>query len=142
VALAVGLDFGNQREIKPDEEIKMAHGGSRPGAGRKRGSKNKNPPKSRVLATEMREKAQASGVTPLEFFCNIYRDEAQPQEIRIAAAEAAMPYVHPKLSMIAARVDQSVVQTTPEERAGLEAERKRKELEELDFAFRERPAQE
>lgn len=69
----------------------MAHGGSRPGAGRKAGSPNK--------ASAEREAAiTASGLTPLEYMLQVMRDEAQPPPVRLDAAKSAAPYVHPKLS--------------------------------------------
>lgn len=71
----------------------MAHGGARPGAGRKAGSANK-------LDQQAREKALASGdESPLDFLLRIMRtseDEAR----QIDAAKAAAPYVHAKLSTV------------------------------------------
>jgi hypothetical protein len=69
----------------------MAHGGKRPGAGRKSGSPNK--------ATQERQKAVAeSGVTPLDYMLNVLQDETAAKEDRMWAAEKAAPYVHPKLA--------------------------------------------
>jgi hypothetical protein len=111
----------------PSEEIAMAngHGGARPGAGRKKGQKDGHPRNcaSVRLSTQLRERASATGETPLEFFCSIMHDESQPQELRIAAAQAALPYMHPRLAMIAARVE----------------EERRRAVEEINEAFRERP---
>jgi hypothetical protein len=48
--------------------------------------------------------ALPSNATPLEFFCAIFRDSAQPMQRRMRAAEAAAPYMHPKLA-VEVRVD-------------------------------------
>jgi hypothetical protein len=91
------------------------HGGFRPGAGRKPGSKN-----LRTLAREALLASEAAkGMTPLEFGLTILRGEAIPiQEIdgstgevveklyiptfkdRQWAAEMTAPYMHPKLANI------------------------------------------
>ena len=61
------------------------------GAGRKRGTPNR--------ATAARQKAvEASGLTPLEHLLAVMRDECQPVEVRLNAAKAAAPFVHPKLA--------------------------------------------
>lgn len=71
----------------------MPRGGSRPGAGRPPGSRNKR--------TEEQEKAiKESGLTPLEYLTSVYRDEAKEPQVRMEAAKAAAPYVHPKLSNV------------------------------------------
>jgi hypothetical protein len=124
----------NQTERR---KSKMARGGRREGAGRKRGIRTKTP-KSRLLAAEAQARAQGAGITPLEFLCNIYRDEAQPQAVRIAAAEAAMPYMHPKLSAVMASVEQRGETVSPEEKAAKEAEARRLAIEAFDRAFGER----
>jgi hypothetical protein len=43
----------------------------------------------------------APNATPLDFLCAVYRDSAQPMPRRMRAAEAALPFVHPKLSVVA-----------------------------------------
>lgn len=68
----------------------MAHGGKRPGAGRKHGSATT---KTREIAN-----AIAQGLTPLEYLTSIYRDPAVDEAKRIDAAKAAAPYVHPRLA--------------------------------------------
>jgi hypothetical protein len=40
------------------------------------------------------------GVSPLEFLLSVMRDIANPLELRIDAAKAAAPYVHPRLAQI------------------------------------------
>ena len=117
------------------------HGGARPGAGRKKGQRNGHPRNcaSVRLSTQLRERAAAVGETPLEFFLSIMHDEAQPQELRIAAAQAALPYMHPRLAMIAARVEETTPPMSEEERRLIEDERRRQAVAEIREAFRERP---
>jgi hypothetical protein len=79
----------------------MAHGGKRPGAGRKPGSATQ---RTREIAD-----AIADGLTPLEFLTNIYRDEREEMGRRIDAAKAAAPYVHAKLANIDANVTGNIV---------------------------------
>lgn len=68
--------------------------------GRKPGSKNK--------ATKAREKAIASsGLTPLDFMLKVMRNGKQPADVRLEAAKAAAPYVHPKLSAVTLKGDRS-----------------------------------
>lgn len=69
----------------------MANGGKRAGAGRPKGARNK--------ASVAREAEIAeSGKTPLEFLLDIMRDESADMEIRMSAAKAAAPFVHPRLA--------------------------------------------
>ena len=72
----------------------MSRGGYRSGAGRPKGSKN--------LRTRAREKAAkragTAGTSPLDFLLGMMRDEEQPLKVRMAAAKAAAPYCHPRLS--------------------------------------------
>ena len=58
------------------------------GKGRAAGSRNR-----RTLA--LQELAE-QGETPCAFALRIMRDDSQPQEVRIAAAKIAAPYVHPR----------------------------------------------
>jgi hypothetical protein len=71
----------------------MAHGGSRPGAGRPKGARNKK-------TLEQVEAIVASGLTPLEYLLSVLRDEQSAVDQRMEAAKAAAPYVHPKLANI------------------------------------------
>lgn len=81
-------------------------GGKRPGAGRPKGSKNKNPNKRRDVA----QRALESGVTPLDYMLSVMRQEIPENadravkvamvEQRLEAAKAAAPYVHPRLSSV------------------------------------------
>lgn len=70
------------------------HGGKRKGSGRKPGGTNKRHSRQIVL------EAIARGETPLDYFLSIMKDETQSIERRDAAAGAALPYMHPRLSAI------------------------------------------
>jgi len=71
----------------------MAHGGARPGAGRKAGGANK-------LSREAYERAQEGGELPLDFLLRVMRDDNSDEARRIDCAKAAAPYVHPKRAPI------------------------------------------
>lgn len=58
--------------------------------GRKKGTKNKRTEK---LQAEIAE----TGLTPLEYLLSVLRDEKEERAIRIEAAKAAAPYIHPRL---------------------------------------------
>ena len=73
-------------------------GGKRPNAGRKAGAANK--------ASAAREAAvKASGITPLDYLLGIMRNDGMPEAMRLDAAKAAAPYVHPKLSSVELKGD-------------------------------------
>lgn len=76
----------------------MAHGGRRPGSGRPKGA-------AAARTREIADKAALEGVTPLEFMLNRMRDEEVPMDSRFAAAVAAAPYIHAKLSSIDAKLE-------------------------------------
>ena len=69
----------------------MPKGGKRPGAGRPRGSRAK---------ADIAKQIKAGGITPLDFFLEILRDEDRPDADRKWAAQQAAPYCHPKLNAI------------------------------------------
>ena len=71
----------------------MARGGKRPGAGRKTGSVSKL--SSTAAAAEFQ-----NGITPLEFMTALMRDASQPFNMRLDAAKAAAPYMHPRLTAV------------------------------------------
>jgi hypothetical protein len=68
-------------------------GGKRPGAGRPKGSRNK-------ATEEARKKAAEIGVTPLEYMLGVMADTTADAKRRDAMAQAAAPYVHPKLASV------------------------------------------
>lgn len=61
--------------------------------GRKKGTPNK------ATITRQQEVAE-SGLTPLDFMLSIMREETETQDIRLEAAKAAAPYVHPRLNAV------------------------------------------
>lgn len=67
-------------------------------AGRKTGGRQKGVP-NRATAAKAAE-VEASGLTPLDFLLSILRDTAAEQNVRIDAAKAAAPYVHPRLATV------------------------------------------
>jgi len=69
------------------------HGGSRPGAGRKPGARNKKTA-AQIKAVE------ESGITPLDYMLSILRDETKTENVRLQAAKDAAPYVHQKLQSV------------------------------------------
>ena len=71
----------------------MAHGGSRDGAGRKKGAATK-------LNEKAREQALDGGITPLQFMLERLRDTSADYTDRMDAAKAAAPYVHAKLASV------------------------------------------
>lgn len=76
----------------------MARGGARAGAGRKAGSPNK-------ATAERQAEVAASGLTPLDYMLQVMRDEERMPDVRLDAAKAAAPYVHPKLASIDMNAD-------------------------------------
>lgn len=67
-------------------------GGKRIGAGRKKGEPNKR-------TAEAIAAAEASGITPLEYLLDVMRNSGD-DKMRMTAAMAAAPYIHPKLSAV------------------------------------------
>ena len=80
-----------------NNQVKGAHGGARPGAGRKANTPNK-------ASIERQAKVAASGQTPLDYMLSVMRDELADDKRRDDMAKAAAPYVHPRLSNIDATV--------------------------------------
>lgn len=93
----------------------MAHGGARPGAGRKPGSKNKRDldwrgemvadpgslpsvDTARPDALTGMSDAELGAVSPLGFLTRIYRNRALSPAVRTDAAKAALPYAHARLA--------------------------------------------
>jgi hypothetical protein len=52
------------------------------------------------IAKDIADGVLSSGESPLEFLVKTYRDETQDMAVRIDAAKAAAPYVHPKLATV------------------------------------------
>lgn len=71
----------------------MARGGSRPGAGRPKGARDR-------LDRKAAEAAALEGEMPREFLLRIARDPTQPLDLRMEAAKAVAPYYHAKLASI------------------------------------------
>jgi hypothetical protein len=71
----------------------MPRGGPRLGAGRKRGSVSRK-------TTEIAQHAAANGITPLEYMLKVMRDSKKPLGVRMDAAKASAPFMHPRLSAI------------------------------------------
>lgn len=73
-------------------------GGKRLGAGRKKGVPNKR-------TAELQKKVEESGLTPLEFLLSVMRNDVGEPKDRMAAAIAAAPYVHARLSSVDLKAD-------------------------------------
>ena len=69
----------------------MAHGGKRPGAGRKPGSTNR-------FNRDLLASASATGAIPVEYLLEVMRDASNPISLRIDAAKSCAPYLHHKLT--------------------------------------------
>lgn len=66
--------------------------------GQKTGGRAKGTPNKASVAKA--EAVAASGLTPLDYMLSIMRDEAKMPDVRLDAAKAAAPYVHPKLAAV------------------------------------------
>jgi hypothetical protein len=49
--------------------------------------------------------AAAAGLTPVDYLLGIMRNEALELPVRLEAAKAVAPYVHPRLASLEARVE-------------------------------------
>ena len=79
---------------KQSSSIKTGgRGGKREGAGRKAGVPNKR-------TAAIQQAVEQSGMTPLEYLLSVMRDVGEEPRARLAAAQAAAPYVHAKLSSV------------------------------------------
>lgn len=76
-----------------EKQSNNSKGGARPGAGRKKGGPNR-----RTIETQA--KAEETGITPLDYMLQVMRSDIEEPRARLAAAQAAAPYVHAKLSSI------------------------------------------
>ncbi len=68
-------------------------GGKRPGAGRKKGSKNQ---KTRVFNARIK----AADALPLDYMLRVMRDSKANKDRRDKMAIAAAPYIHPRLQAV------------------------------------------
>ena len=66
--------------------------------GQKTGGRVKGTPNKASAAKA--EAVAASGLTPLDYMLSIMRDEENPKDMRLDAANKAAPFVHPKLAAI------------------------------------------
>lgn len=79
--------------------------GSRPGE--RRGGRTKGTPNKATAAKAAA--VAASGLTPLDYMLLVFRDESLPAELRLDAAKAAAPYVHPKLQPVDGKTGSSEI---------------------------------
>jgi hypothetical protein len=56
--------------------------------------------KTRYSTTLQRQMLRSDKPTPLEYLVSVYTDEDNPINVRLDAAKAAAPYVHPRLSAV------------------------------------------
>jgi hypothetical protein len=105
------------------------HGGRRAGAGRKPGSANR---KTRELA----DQAAMEGINPVEYMLGVMRDPAVEPERRDRMVVAAALYIHPRLAVVDARVDNPIEVRVS--RAEI-AEQARREIAEAFREWEERP---
>jgi hypothetical protein len=83
--------------FKRPEAKSMGRGGRRPGAGRPKGSKNKRTI-AKVPLLPARAHRQTVEEMPLDVLVGAARDKTLPLELRLAAAKAAAPYYHARIS--------------------------------------------
>jgi hypothetical protein len=65
-------------------------------AGRRAGTPNR-------ASSDFREKVLRSGLSPVDFLCQTFRDPEQPMHVRVDAAKSIIPYIYPKLSNVDVR---------------------------------------
>lgn len=66
--------------------------------GKKTGGRSKGTP-NKATSAKAAEIA-SSGLTPLDYMLSVMRDEQNPRDVRLDAANKAAPYVHPKLAAV------------------------------------------
>lgn len=71
--------------------------------GTKTGGRRPGSPNKATAATAAA--AKAAGITPLEYMLNVLRDKKTSDSRRDWAANAAAPYIHPKLSTLQSHVN-------------------------------------
>lgn len=85
----------------------MPRGGKRNGAGRPRGSTNK-------VTLDALENVKASGESPLEYLCSVFRATGEDTDRRIKAATAAAPYMHTRFQDIQHSGETFVIAAQPD----------------------------
>lgn len=80
-----------------DGSFPPKRGGKRPGAGRKKGSKQKI---AKTYLTKSALVAAGDGEMPLQYMLRVMRDPEADEKRRDAMAAAAATYIHPKLSSV------------------------------------------
>lgn len=83
----------------------MAHGGSRQGSGRKKGSVSKVTALRRQATKELVDAVKDEGETPLEYMLRVMRTSNDDKR-RDMMAVAAAPFMHPKLAAVEHSGDQ------------------------------------
>lgn len=73
------------------------HGGKRPGAGRRKGSKQKI---GKTYLTKSALVAAGDGELPLQYMLRVMRDPKTDEKRRDAMAQAAARFIHPTLSSV------------------------------------------
>lgn len=82
----------------------MARGGYRPGSGPLKGTKysprgtrkKQEPGKKKGIPQDIKDKATAVDMTPLEYMLKVMNDPDEDRDIRARMAVAAAPYIHPR----------------------------------------------
>lgn len=74
----------------------MSRGGYRPGAGRKKGSKNKSTDKKTGLPSDIVKEAKKVKLSPLDYMLKVINDETADPDRKDKLAIAAAQYVHPR----------------------------------------------
>ncbi len=80
----------------------MSMGGKRKGAGRPKGSLNKQ-------TIEILTAADESGLSPVDYMLKVMRDKRCQHERRDRMAAAVAPYVHPRLAQVQHSGDMTLV---------------------------------
>lgn len=110
-------ESGQKKPAKRYAKKASSRGGARPGAGRKKGIRNRATDEKARLSAEEKAALLASGKSPLEFLLEVMREEPEPRgededpedyrarcarlkAERTDAAKAAAPYCHPKLAQL------------------------------------------
>jgi hypothetical protein len=62
-------------------------------AGRRAGTPNR-------ASSDFRDKVLRSGLSPVDFLCQTFRDPEQPMHLRVDAAKSIIPYIYLKLSNV------------------------------------------